>query len=287
MAALSVSASAGADGPVVVLSGEADPTTATVLREMLAAQLETGARLVTVDASGLSFLDSASVRVLVLAARALQGRHGRLVLARPRPIVARLLEITGADRLLDVRELAGPGEPDEALGAVRDGRADLALVYHFHTAAPPRGWPATAGPGTYVPLVADPLRLLVPAGHPLAGRPTASLAEVAGERWIHGWGDVGDATDMLAALSGFRPQVACRSSDYRFMSALVGAGVGVALVPSLALTGSSQVRALQITPQLIRYIGAWLPRRHQPNPAAEQLVPALRAHALAKPKTQT
>jgi anti-anti-sigma factor len=109
MAALRASASAGADGPVVVLSGEADPTTAAVLREMLAAQLNTGARLVTVDASRLSFLDSASVRVLVLAARALKGRHGRLVLARPQPIVARLLEITGADRLLDVRELAGPG----------------------------------------------------------------------------------------------------------------------------------------------------------------------------------
>src|SRR5438552_9885001 len=81
MAALRVSALAGADGPVVVLSGEADPTTAAVLREMLAAQLDTGTRLLTVDASGLSFLDSASVRVLVLAARALQGRHGRLVLA--------------------------------------------------------------------------------------------------------------------------------------------------------------------------------------------------------------
>ena len=108
VAALRVSASAGADGPVVALSGEADPTTAAVLRETLAAQLDTGARLVTVDASGLSFLDSVSVRVLVLAARALQGRHGRLVLARPQPIVARLLEITGADRLLDVRELAGP-----------------------------------------------------------------------------------------------------------------------------------------------------------------------------------
>jgi DNA-binding transcriptional LysR family regulator len=121
----------------------------------------------------------------------------------------------------------------------------------------------------------------------LGGRPAASLAEVAGERWIHGWGDVGDATDMLAALSGFRPQVACRSSDYRFMSALVGAGVGVAMVPSLALTRSPEVRALQITPQLTRYIGAWLPRRHQPNPAAEQLLAALRAHALAKPTFQT
>jgi len=173
-------------------------------------------------------------------------------------------------------------EPDEALGAIRDGRADLALLYHFHTTAPPRAWPAAAGPGRYIPLVAEPLRLLVPAGHPLAGRPAVSLTEVAGERWIHGWGDVGDLTDMLAALSGFRPEVACRSSDYRFMSALVGAGVGVALVPSLALTGSPEVRDLQITPQPTRYIGAWLPRRHQPNPAAERLLAALRARATAR-----
>jgi len=102
--ALSTSALAGADGPIVVLSGEADATTVPLLREVLAEQLAAGARLLTVDASGLSFLDSASIRVLVLAARALRGRHGRLVFARPQPVVARLLEITGADRLLDVRE---------------------------------------------------------------------------------------------------------------------------------------------------------------------------------------
>jgi hypothetical protein len=88
---------------------------------------------------------------------------------------------------------------------------------------------------------------------------------------------------MLAALSGFRPQVACRSSDYRFMSAFVGAGVGVALVPSLALTGSPLVRDLPITPQPTHYTGAWILRRHQPNPAAERLLTALRARALAYP----
>jgi anti-anti-sigma factor len=70
----------------------------------LATQLHTGARRVTRDASGLSFLHSASLRVLVLAARALRGRHGALVFERPQPLVARRLESTGADRLLDVRE---------------------------------------------------------------------------------------------------------------------------------------------------------------------------------------
>jgi len=174
-------------------------------------------------------------------------------------------------------------EPDEALGSIRDGRADLALVYHFHTAAPPRAWPGAAGPGTYTALVADQLRMLVPAGHPLAGRPAVSLAEFAGERWIHGWGEVGGVLDMLAAVSGFQPRVACRSSDYRFMIALVGAGVGVALVPSLALTGRPDVRDLQVTPQPARYVGAYLPKRHRPNPAAERLLAALRTHAQAKP----
>ena len=104
MAALRTSTLAGADGPVVVLSGEADTTTAERLREVLTALLDTGARLVTVEAAGLSFLDSASMRVLILAAKAMQGRHGRLVFARPQPLVVRLLAITGADTLLDVRE---------------------------------------------------------------------------------------------------------------------------------------------------------------------------------------
>jgi DNA-binding transcriptional LysR family regulator len=178
-------------------------------------------------------------------------------------------------------------EPDQALGSVRDGQADLALVYHFHTPQPPRAWPPAAGPGTYAALVADPLRLLVPAGHPLADRPAVSLAEFAGERWIHGWGDTGAVIDMLAALSGFQPRVACRSSDYRFISALVGAGVGVALVPSLALTGNPDVRDLQIAPRPIRYVGAYLPKRHRPNPAAERLLAALQARSLAKQATQT
>jgi DNA-binding transcriptional LysR family regulator len=115
-------------------------------------------------------------------------------------------------------------EPDEALGSVRDGRADLALVYHFHTPQPPRAWRAAAGPGSYTALLADHLRLLVPADHPLAGRQAVSLAEFATERWVDGWGDIGNVLEMLAAVSGFQPRVACRSSDYRFMSALVAPG---------------------------------------------------------------
>jgi DNA-binding transcriptional LysR family regulator len=270
------------------------------------AALERGAGIMLVERStrGVTLTDAG--RALLAAADAI---HAELQLAAQRlralaaggpqaltvvtfpsagePLLAPALTAMTAEAGFRVEVTVIEAEPDEALSSVRDGRADFALVYHFHTAQPPHGWPVAAGPGAYIPLVTDPLRLLVPAGHPLAGRSAVSLAEVAGDRWIQGWGDVGDVTDMLAALSGFRPHVACRSSDYRFMSALVGAGVGVSLVPSLALTGSPQVRDLQITPQPTRYIGAWLPKRHQPNPAAERLLAALRARAPATPETQT
>ncbi len=101
---LEVAVTAGEPGPVMVLSGEADVTSAGRLGEFLTARLSGGAREVVVDVSGLRFADSASVRVLVLAGKTLRERGGTVVLLRPQPPVARVLELMGADELLDVRE---------------------------------------------------------------------------------------------------------------------------------------------------------------------------------------
>jgi DNA-binding transcriptional LysR family regulator len=268
-------------------------TPSAVSQQIAALERGTGAVLVQRSTRGVTLTDAGRVLVatadaihaeLQIAAqqlRALQvgGPLALTVVTFPsagEPLLAPALTALTAAASKPVDITVIEAEPAEALGSVRDGQADLALVYHFHTPEPPRGWPAAAGPGSYTPLAADHIRLLVPAGHPLAGRPAVSLAEFAGERWIHGWGEVGEVLDMLAAVSGFDPSVACRSSDYRFMSALVAAGVGVALVPALALTGRPDVRDLQITPQPTRYVGAYLPQRHQPNPAAERLLAALR-----------
>ena len=271
-------------------------TPSAVSQQIAALERGAGAVLVRRSTRGVTLTDAgrvllatadaihAELRIATQQLRALQadGPQALTVVTFPsagEPLLAPALTALTATAGQPVEVTVIEAEPDEALGSIRDGRADLALVYHFHTPAPPRAWPAAGGPGTYTALAADHFRLLVPAGHPLAGRPTVSLAEFAGERWIHGWDDTGGVLDMLAAVSGFRPRVACRSSDYRFISALVGAGVGLALVPSLALTGRPDVRALQLTPQPTRYIGAYLPKRHQPNPAAGRLLAALRAHA--------
>jgi anti-anti-sigma factor len=56
----------------------------------------------------LTFADSASVRVLVLAARTLRQRGGGLVLLRPQQVLERILEIMGAGQVITIR---GETEP--------------------------------------------------------------------------------------------------------------------------------------------------------------------------------
>jgi DNA-binding transcriptional LysR family regulator len=193
------------------------------------------------------------------------------------PLLAPALTPLTAGRHVDLTVIEA--EPDEALAAVREGTADLALLYHVHLLEPPRGWAAAAGPGSYIPLLAEPFRLVVPAAHPLADRSTIDLADFADDRWIHGWGGPAEVVDALAALAGFRPQVVCRSSDYRFMSALVGAGVGVTLLPALALPERDDVRVLHLDPPPTRFVGAWLPDRPWRSPTVERLLVTLRQRA--------
>jgi anti-sigma B factor antagonist len=114
---LEISVAAGAAGPVMTLAGEADLTNAAALGEALAAQVSGGTRHLTVDLSGLRFADSASVRELVLAGRALHERGGVLVLVRPQPGVARVLTMMGVDQAITIRAGTGTGaDPDQRAG---------------------------------------------------------------------------------------------------------------------------------------------------------------------------
>ena len=97
MSTLRASVSAGESGPVITLSGETDVTTVAELSELVTAQLSGGTLHLTIDASGLRFADSASVRVLVLAARTLQQRGGDLVLLRPQRVLELSVVPLGGD----------------------------------------------------------------------------------------------------------------------------------------------------------------------------------------------
>jgi stage II sporulation protein AA (anti-sigma F factor antagonist) len=110
---LRISVTAGETGPVVTLSGEADLSTAAELSEALTRQVASGPQHLTVDISGLSFADSASVRTLVGAGRAMKDRGGTLELTNPQPAVTRLLSLMGVDQMITVRAAADAGSHTE------------------------------------------------------------------------------------------------------------------------------------------------------------------------------
>jgi anti-anti-sigma factor len=111
---LCASVAAGESGPVLVLSGEADLTSAAQLSELISDQLAGGTTHLTIDASELSFMDSMTIRALMLVARALRGLGGGLVLLRPQKPVAEMLTLLGADQVITTRtETRITAEPDD------------------------------------------------------------------------------------------------------------------------------------------------------------------------------
>jgi len=86
----------------------------------------------------------------------------------------------------------------------------------------------------------EPLRLALPASHPLASRPGADgkagirLADVAAESFIalRPTSALRKLGDDLCAAAGFRPRVVFEGDDLSNVRGLVAAGLGVAIVPA-------------------------------------------------------
>ena len=90
------------DGWILTVSGELDMATVPCIREVLDSWFIVPNHLI-VDASGLSFIDSSGLRVL-LYARELVG--GRLLLRRPSEQTLRVLELSGLADIIEI-EMAG------------------------------------------------------------------------------------------------------------------------------------------------------------------------------------
>lgn len=83
-------------------------------------------------------------------------------------------------------------------------------------------------------LLSQPLGLAVATDHPVAGRDTITLAEVAGENFVMfrpGW-ELRALSEQLCAAAGFTPHVAFEGDDHSVVRGFVAAGLGVALIPT-------------------------------------------------------
>ncbi|QLY29868.1 LysR family transcriptional regulator [Nocardia huaxiensis] len=86
-------------------------------------------------------------------------------------------------------------------------------------------------------LLAEPMDLVVPVGHPLAGRTGVTLSEAAGEPWITGRERITHRLVVSAACAaaGFTPRIAGQAVDFTGVAAMVAHGFGVSLISRLGM----------------------------------------------------
>ncbi|WP_225992240.1 LysR family transcriptional regulator [Actinomadura montaniterrae] len=121
-------------------------------------------------------------------------------------------------------------DTDVAVGLLAAGETDVAVIEPTEDAPPP-GDPRF----DREPLMAEALDLIVPAGHPLAGRRGVRLEDAAGEAWISVQGCVHHQQVMTyCAAAGFTPRIAHNATTWAVIWALVSNGLGISLVPRLA-----------------------------------------------------
>jgi DNA-binding transcriptional LysR family regulator len=171
------------------------------------------------------------------------------------------------------------GEPEEIGPRLRAGEFDLVLLYEFESG----GERLAAGMRRF-PLLDDPLHLALPADHRLATRKKPPrLTDLAGESFVQTSASTPCARHVVRSchIAGFEPRVSFESDDYATVQGLVAAGVGVALIPQLAL---SPVRDDVVVRSLgpdepVRKVFAATPRAAAASPAVATMLDVLRAAA--------
>ncbi|WP_189275351.1 LysR family transcriptional regulator [Streptomyces atratus] len=129
----------------------------------------------------------------------------------------------------DVEVIAAEGRSGTLMQRLAEGALDLAVVSDY-----PSGLSSADGVTTETLLV-DELLVALPRSHRLAGSGAIDLRELRNEAWLQD--APADRPMMLAeicARAGFRPRKTIRIAEWTGKFGYVAAGLGVALVPSLA-----------------------------------------------------
>ncbi|WP_052364905.1 LysR substrate-binding domain-containing protein [Halotalea alkalilenta] len=176
-----------------------------------------------------------------LTRRALRGEAGVLRLtysgnAAESGMLARCLRAFRR-RHADVEIQAMEMDPASQQEALLSGRVHAALTTTLARTLPPQLMVQRLG--------AWPLRLALPDDHPLAQRRQIRIADVVHQPFVvyatHG---DDDGTSVLRQVAGFDPVVAHRVGTAVMVTALVGAGLGLGLLPASMETVAAHAGAV-------------------------------------------
>jgi DNA-binding transcriptional LysR family regulator len=181
-------------------------------------------------------------------------------------------------RLPEVRVNLKMVRGGDGFARLRDGDIEILISWDFNF------MPRPIDPRfTQIPLLEDPLRVVLPKDHPMQAEAAVALSDLGHERWVvstHG-PPYAYAYDEMCRLAGFEPDIAFRGGSYQFAQALVAAEMGVTLVPALSLThnrGDLIIRPLS-TPHLARLVSALVLQEALQSKPVSEMLDALRTVA--------
>lgn len=146
-------------------------------------------------------------------------------------------------------------EPPNSVELLREGDCDVALAFRYEGAAGAEEWDDLV----VRPLLTDRLVALVPEGHRLArSEGSVAIGELARESWIAGCPRCRGQLVEVCEGAGFSPRIDFATDDYPAVVGLVGAGLGVAVLPQLAVESVRPrgVRTVALEPAVRREIVA-------------------------------
>lgn len=251
---------------------EAEAGVALLDRHARGARLTAAGRALLAHAEGvLARLDAAEAELAAIG-----GLRGGLLRAASFPTAgATLMPLaiaTFRTRHPEVQLTLAEGEPEEIAPRLAEGELDIALLFEFAEQVP--GENDDGGRIERTGLLHDPMYLALPGGHRLAQRRRLRLEDLRAEAWIQTSRSSACARHVVRSClaAGFEPNVSFESDDYQTVQGLVAAGVGVALIPELALSSVRQdivIHALHPQPpQRLVIAAAPVPSRRTPAAAA-------------------
>jgi DNA-binding transcriptional LysR family regulator len=179
----------------------------------------------------------------------------------------------------DVELVVHQARPRTALTRLRAREIDLAIV-DDHAPEPPTTYPRLDAEVLRV----DPLVLVLPSDHPAAAEPgPADLAALADGPWL--CAPAGEpsrvATDRVLAEAGVTPLTLWEFEGLATLATLVSQGVGIAVLPRLAITRPLEERvAVRALPSpTSRAIVAVTRTSSRQRPSIEATLAALRTDA--------
>ncbi|HEY8527427.1 MAG TPA: LysR family transcriptional regulator [Acidimicrobiales bacterium] len=276
-------------GTIAAVAEALHYTPSAVSQQLAALERETGVRLLEKAGRGVRLTDPALVLVehadallrraalaeadLAAAAGTVAGR-GRIAGFQSVSLFLALPAMEALARTAPrLRCELVEAEPEQGLPALAAGDVDLVLADEWQH----QPWRLPEGVDRH-DLLDEPVRLVLPAGHPAATRhPDAvPLAELRDEPWATGhpgmgWEEMTQRT--CRGLGGFDPDIRHRTNDATVSLALVARGMAVTLLPELALAARGP------DPRLAA-------RAIAEGPVVRRLFAATRSGDAARPSTQ-